>query len=36
MAEGRIVRELEGASLSRHAIIEASYAQAAAAGGPSP
>ena len=27
MAEGRIVRELEGAAISRNAIIEASYAE---------
>ncbi|MDQ0395110.1 sugar ABC transporter ATP-binding protein [Labrys monachus] len=32
MAEGRIVRELQGDALSRNAIIEASYAEAAPAG----
>jgi ribose transport system ATP-binding protein len=32
MAEGRIVRELKGDALSRNAIIEASYAEAAPAG----
>jgi ribose transport system ATP-binding protein len=33
MAEGRIVRELEGEALSRNTIIEASYAEPVAAGG---
>ena len=32
MAEGRIVRELDGAAVSRNAIIEASYAEPALAG----
>ena len=32
MAEGRIVRELQGAAVPRNAIIEASYAEPAIAG----
>ena len=32
MAEGRIVRELQGAAVTRNAIIEASYAEPAIAG----
>jgi len=34
MSEGRIVRELTDDAVTRNAIIEASYTEAVAAGGP--